>query len=99
MFDVKKWLIDDMKFQADEAEKMAPNFTEERAKTLEAGYAGAATIAARQQEVDKLSAQWQDANAKLNQEMAQWASLTAAEKSQAQGLQDALEKSRVRIAQ
>lgn len=99
MFDVKKWLVEDMKFSAEEAEKMAPNFTEERIKTLEAGYTSSAALAAKQAEIDKLQGQWTAANDKLNQEMAEWASLTAKEKTEAKDLQEALEKSRVRIAQ
>jgi len=98
-FDVKKWLMEDMKFSADEAEKMAASFTPERVSTLEATYGDATTYRKTSKEIEKAQADFKAANDRLNAEMAEWASLTAKEKEQATALQTSLEAARVRATQ
>lgn len=98
-FDVKKWLVEDMKFSADEAEKMAAAFTPERISTLEATYGDATTYRRTNKEIEKTQADLKAANDRLNAEMAEWATLTAKEKEQATELQKSLEAARVRATQ
>lgn len=98
-FDIKKWLTEDMKFSAAEAETMAASFTPERIATLESGYANATALKADRAEVTKLQTEFKTANDRLNAEMAEWATLTAAEKAQATELQASLEAARVRTTQ
>ena len=85
-FDIKKFLAGDMKFSEAEVAEMLPKFTAERVTTLEAGVVSAAdrkaiedskrALAASQAELDKKSNE-------LNAEMAEWATMTAAEQKAA----------------
>lgn len=98
-FDLKKWLMEDMKFSADEAEKMAASFTPERISTLEKTYGDATTYRSTSAEIAKTQQQLKEANDRLNAEMAEWATLTAKEKEQNTALQTSLEAARVRATQ
>lgn len=91
--DVKKWLMEDMGFSADEAEKMAPAFAGERATKLEAGYVGPnekASIAAARTEIASKQTALQAAEEKLNRDILDWAALSDAEKAKATTLQESL---------
>lgn len=98
-FDVKKWLQEDMGFSADDAAALAPKFEGERASKLESHATLVATTAAKQKELDKVSNDLKLANDRLSAEMAEWATLTQAEKEASQGQLAALEAARVRAAQ
>lgn len=94
-FDTKKWLVEDLGFSEDEAKDLIPKF-EAKAEKVGSGFL-------RQSDYDRLmneskaelqkgKADLDAANEKLNAEMAEWASLTAAEKAQATQLRADLEK-------
>ncbi len=100
-FDTTRWLQEEMGFTAEQAAQLAPQFAD-RADRLEAGYVGSAArqqFDAQRAEIASTQQALKDANDKLNREMAEWASLTAAEKAQATELQNSLEAARVRVAQ
>jgi hypothetical protein len=99
-FDVAKWLKDEMKFSDAEATEMAAKFSGERASALEAGYASAsdrATIAANRDDANRVKADLEAKTAKLNAEIAEWATLTTAEKGQADDLRASLEASQAEV--
>lgn len=98
-FDIKKWLQDDMGFSADDAAALAPKFEGERATKLASHASLVATTAAKQKELDKAASDLKLANDRLSAEMAEWATLTQAEKEASQGQLAALEAARVRAAQ
>lgn len=98
MFDIKTWLVE-MGFSEAEATEMAPKFEGEKLTRIETQVglrstteAERATIAATQDKLKK-------ANEKLDAELAEWATLSAAEKASATQLQADLEASRVRATQ
>lgn len=100
-FDTTRWLQEEMGFTAEQAAALAPQFAD-RADKLSAGYVGKAerdAFAAKQAEIATQQAALATANDKLNREMAEWASLSAAEKAQATELQASLEAARVKVAQ
>lgn len=98
-FDIKKWLTEEMKFSAEEAEQMLPKFTADRVSLIEKNIGTTAALSAGQAEVAKLQKQLQDANDKLNAEMAEWASLSSAEKAESEALRKSVEAAQVRAVQ
>ena len=98
-FDVKKWLVEEMKFSAAEADEMAPKFSGERVSVLERSQLSVSEIAAAKAELTKTQNEYTAANTRLNAEMAEWATLTAAEKAQATELQASLEAAKTRTVQ
>lgn len=94
-FDTKKWLIDDLGFSAEDAEAMLPKFAD-RADKLEKGYLRQSDYSKSMNDVSKTQKALDDANAKLNGEMAEWAELTAAEQTKATALRERIEKSDAR---
>ena len=98
-FDLKKWLKEEMKFSAEEADEIAPKFTAERIKTIEQAYGDANTYRTTSADISKTQRDLASANERLNNEMAEWASLTAKEKENATALQSSLEAARVRATQ
>lgn len=98
--DVKKWLMEDMGFSAEEAEKMAPSFAGDRATKLEAGYVAGndrAAIAAARQEVQTLQTNLKAQEDKLNRDILDWAQLSDAEKAKATDLQARLDKAELDV--
>lgn len=98
-FDVKKWLVEEMKFTPEQAEQMAPSFTGDRVTALESGYVGKAErdrLAAEQAGIEKTRTELKALDDKLNKEMAEWATLSASEKAKATELQDSIEKAQQR---
>lgn len=98
--DVKKWLIEEMGFSEAEAAEIAPKYTAERAAKLESGYVAAndrAAVAAARQDIDSAKAELKAANDRLNAEIAEWATMTAAEKAQSTELRDSLHASQAEV--
>jgi len=99
-FDTKAWLIDEMGFSAEDAEAMLPKFTD-RAEKLEKGYLRQSDYSRNMNDFKTKSAKAQadleEANRKLNADMAEWAELTSAEKAQAGNLREKLDESQERI--
>lgn len=100
MFDVKKWLEEDMGFTPEKAAELAPAFTEgDRPSRIETNIGLAAANKAAQAEIAKTQTALQQANDALSVEMAEWAKLTAAEKAAATDQAAALEAARTRAVQ
>lgn len=98
-FDIKKWLMEDMKFSDAEATEMMPRFTPERVGVIEKNIGLSSANASANAEVAKLQSDLKAANDKLNAEMAEWATLTTAEKAEATALRASLEAAQVRTVQ
>jgi hypothetical protein len=98
-FDIKKWLQEDMGFSEADAAEMAPKFTADRVAKIEAGIGDVATRAAAMAAITKTQTDLAAANERLNAEMAEWASLTAKEKTESTDLRNSLEAARVRATQ
>lgn len=100
-FDTKRWLTEELGFTAEQAEALAPQFAD-RTEKIQAGYVGPAerqAFTAKQTEIANAQRQLEEANAKLSDELRQWAEMTAKEKAQSPALAAELEASRVRAAQ
>ncbi len=95
-FDVKAYLLD-MGFSEKEATEMVPKFGEEVVKKLETQTATQATAKAKfdtdQEALTTAQAALKTSNDRLNADMAEWATLTNAEKAADTGRREALEKS------
>ena len=80
--DVKKWLTDEMGFTADEIkDKGLDSLFETRAEKLDKGYLRLSDYSRNMDEVTKLKNQVTANNDKLTADMAEWADMTAAEKT------------------
>ncbi len=99
--DIKKWLRDEMGFtDAAQIDEIASKFTNDHAAKLEAGYVASsdrAAVAAARTEIETQKAALKTANDKLNAELAEWASMTAAEKAEAGALRADLHASQQRV--
>lgn len=95
-FDTKKWLVEELGFSEADATDLLPKFDGDRAAKVEKGYLRQSDYSKKmndlQAEVKQQQTDLQAANERLNQEMAEWASLTAAEKEQATKQRGELEK-------
>ncbi len=98
-FNIKKWLQEDMGFTEAEATEMAPKFTADRITKIETTLGDVETRATAVKAIEKTQADLATANERLNAEMAEWASLTAKEKTEATELRASLEAARVRATQ
>lgn len=98
-FDIKKWLMEDMKFSEAEAAEMAPKFTAERQSVIERNIGLGSELTAARAEIGTTQAALKKANDDLEAEMAEWAKLTTKEKTEATELRTSLEAARVRTVQ
>lgn len=97
-FDVQRWLTEDMGFSAEESAAMAPKFGDpKRVSALETGYANTAATRAAMDQINNARTELDAANQKLNTEIAEWATLTAAEKSRAGELQNSLHATQAKV--
>ena len=99
MFDVKKFLIEDLGFDEAEATTLAPKIKPEKATHLENSYGIHQQNLVAAAELEKATQQLTEANDRLNAEMAEWATLSTKEKSEATELRASLEAARVRTTQ
>lgn len=99
-FDTKAWLVEELGFSAEDAEAMLPKFSD-RSDKIEKGILRQKEFSRKMNEFDakvaKTQAEIEATNAKLTQEMADWAELTSAEKAQAGDLREKLDASQERI--
>lgn len=95
-FDIPKWLKEDMAFSDEEIATLAPKFAA-KAEVLEKGQLRLQDYSRHMTGLQKSQADLAAANERLNAEMAEWATLTAAEKQQATALRGDLEKSQAEI--
>lgn len=98
-FDVKKFLMEDLGLDEAEATATAAKIKAEKAAGLETRYRSQASLDAAAAEIENTRKQLQIANDKLNAEMAEWATLSTKEKSEATELRASLEAARVRTVQ
>ncbi len=96
-FDTKKWLIEDLGFSEEKATALLPEFDGERATKLEKGYLRQSDYSRSMNDLQKSQTDLAAANDRLNNEMAEWATLTASEKSQSTKLRSDLEKSQADV--
>lgn len=99
-FDTKKWLVDDLGFSEAEATALFPQF-EARADKVGAGFMRQSdydrSMNEGKAELKKAEDALAAASENLNREMAEWASLTAAEKTAATQLRADLESSQQEV--
>lgn len=100
MFNVKKWLTDDMGFSEAEAAEMAPKLEAEgRGDKIAASVGSLAANTAAAAELQKAQNDLKAASDALTVEITEWSRLTAAEKETATSQAAALEAARVRTVQ
>jgi len=99
MFDIKAWLINDMRMSEADATATAAKMKPEGTAKLERTQTRALEYDAKEADIVTARQELKDANDKLNLEMVEWANLTAQEKAQVPGLQKQIEDSRIRTAQ
>lgn len=88
-FNVTEFLVGELGFTAEEAATIAPQFTGDRATKLKGTVLRQADYSRKMNELQTSIGQKEQ---QLQQEMAEWASLTAAEKAASQGLREQLER-------
>lgn len=94
-FDVKRYLIDEVGFSAEDAEGIAAKFTPDRAEKLAGSYVPPAQRA-QYADIEKQRAALANAETNLNAEIEAWSKMTAEEQANNKAMRDELEKSRVR---
>lgn len=75
-FDVQKWLVEEMGFTAEEATTLAPQFSS-RADKLEKGVLRQSDYSRQMNDLKKLQDQLAESNDKLNEELAEFATMQA----------------------
>jgi hypothetical protein len=91
-FDVRKWLKDDLQFTDEELEKALPFFTDTRAAALEKGYLRQSDYSKHMDTLKAEQGKLQQANDRLNKEMADWAELQASGEAPTKKMRADLEK-------
>jgi len=95
-FDVLKWLTEDLGYTADEAKELAPRFAD-RAEKIEKGYLRQSDYSKNMNDLQKNQEKLTAAEAKLNEQIAEWATLSESEKANAGELRKQLDESQERV--
>lgn len=95
--DAKTWLLE-QGFSEAEATEMAPRFAPERLSSIEKGYLRQQDYSTKMNEMSTAQAELAEANKRLNAEMAEWATVTAAGGELTKKQEKALEKAQSQVA-
>lgn len=97
-FDVSKWLKEDMGFSDDEIKDLAPKFTP-KADVLDKGYLRQSDYSKNMDGLKKAQTDLAAANDRLTAEMAEWATVQAANEPITKKMRDDLEKAQLKVTQ
>lgn len=97
--ELTEFLTKEMGFSGEAAADMVPKFTADQKKKIEQTRTDAVTFRSTQAEIEKTRKQLAAENERLNEEMAEWARLSAKEKAEATELRASMEQARVRAVQ